>query len=86
MVHLPKELRLLASNGARDFAVSAHIEVVDPQTMISDRASEEWRRWSQMHRDQSMPVPHGSRSSILQDTVGCVIQDHTGKMSAGASR
>ncbi len=84
---------LLVSEGARAFAEGHQVARVDPETMKSPRAEDEWRIW----RDRfDAAAKAGSEVSSMasdresihdrQDTVGAVALDSSGGLAAGVSR
>jgi taspase, threonine aspartase, 1 len=84
-------LRLLVSNGALAFAQERELACISPDTLICDRALDEWKMWKE--RLASTDTPHGATSAIvtssshnIQDTVGAVAWGSRGDLAAGVSR
>ncbi|KAF9231941.1 nucleophile aminohydrolase [Melanogaster broomeanus] len=81
----------LVAAGARSFAQSRSLETVLPDTMVSPRAREDWRRWMARYDEaNAAPGPAVSAlpqdASAMQDTVGAVAWDSDGNLAAGVSR
>lgn len=92
---------LLVSRGAVNFAKAHGLELVHPKALITPRASAEWDYWrsvlesatngsSSGQTSSSSPVPERFISEpadlhAMQDTVGAVAWDISGRLSAGVS-
>ena len=78
--------------GAYALAKEHRIEIVDPDSLIVERARRDWRKWKSRLRKETEGGHEGpeerktSVETIMQDTVGSVACDDFGHMSAGVSR
>lgn len=76
--------------GAYAFAKEHGIETVDPKTMITERARGDWQKWKSRLNNDPNDANLGDLSTetdtMVQDTVGSVVCDDDGHMSAGVSR
>ncbi|KAI6046053.1 nucleophile aminohydrolase [Pisolithus marmoratus] len=79
----------LVSSGARSFAMQSGLETVDPESMISKRAKEDWQKWIERYngvRQGTMSESTALPNCAIQDTVGAVAWDSCGNVAAGVSR
>ncbi|EED81682.1 predicted protein, partial [Postia placenta Mad-698-R] len=70
---------LLVSSGAVNFAKAHGLELVHPKALITPRASAEWDYW------RSRFISEPADLHAMQDTVGAVAWDISGRLSAGVS-
>lgn len=79
---------MLVSSGARSFAMQNGLEMVDPESMISKRAKEDWQKWMERYndlREGMIPESKALLDAAVQDTVGAVAWDDCGNVAAGVS-
>ncbi|KIK26970.1 hypothetical protein PISMIDRAFT_93714 [Pisolithus microcarpus 441] len=79
---------MLVSSGARSFAMQNGLEMVDPESMISKRAKEDWQKWMERYndlREGMIPESKALLDAAIQDTVGAVAWDDCGNVAAGVS-
>lgn len=83
--------RTLVSTGAtslarRKFPDSLDGLLVEPESLISSRASEEWLTW--LERDEKSADSNSTHTTAVpkQDTVGAVALDRAGNASSAVSR
>lgn len=81
--------RTLASQGASLFAAERGLNMIDPASLISDKAHSEWAKWKARLQNatpsaDSSSLPNGQ--SHLEDTVGAIACDEAGDLAAGVSR
>ncbi|EJD02887.1 N-terminal nucleophile aminohydrolase [Fomitiporia mediterranea MF3/22] len=92
----------LVGPGAHAFAESSGLQLIDPNSLISEQARREWEKWktrfeSSVTSVQGPNIPEcrsrnftfattsEAESSHLEDTVGAVACDMSGRMAAGVS-
>lgn len=88
-------LSILVGQGAVTFAQKSGLTVVDPLTLISDRARQEWQEWKTRFLSSELILPVKTvqsqpgeyvKPSVLGDTVGAVAIDCHANVAAGVSR
>ena len=79
---------MLVSQGARTFAASHGVPTCDPTALVAPRCISEWEHWKKILSDPSSCIPIQDRGVgvPVQDTVGAISWDSSGKLAAGVSR
>ncbi|KAF8520537.1 nucleophile aminohydrolase [Gautieria morchelliformis] len=79
----------LVSSGAHEFASASSISTVHPHAMVSPRAQQEWKYWSEKIKGDTISVNNraelGGSNTLMQDTVGAVVLDTFGSLASGVS-
>ena len=79
---------MLVSQGARTFAASNGVPTCDFTALVAPRCVSEWEHWKRklVGLPSFTPQKDLNEAKPMQDTVGAISWDSSGKLAAGVSR